>query len=195
MKKFVLLTALLSVCLSVAPAVAQGYNHVEIGAFADYFNLSRTTPNRNYVGVGGRVGFNVHPSVQIEAEMSYDFGRNFTTVFSDGINTQFVTSSVRPLHALFGPKFQTGGGAFRAFGTFKVGLVNFNTSHESVPAGFVSGLGAITSGDTRTAIYPGLGLEGFWGPIGLRVDGGDEIYFDHGAQHNLKVTFGPAIRF
>src|SRR5439155_22711305 len=34
-------------------------NHVEIGTFADYFRLSRTTPNINFVGVGGRAGFNV----------------------------------------------------------------------------------------------------------------------------------------
>jgi hypothetical protein len=55
---------------------------------------------------------------------------------------------------------------------------------------FVGGLGSVTE-----AIYPGLGVEGFWGPFGLRLDGGDEIYFDHGARNNLKVTFGPVIRF
>jgi hypothetical protein len=38
-------------------------------------------------------------------------------------------------------------------------------------------------------------VQGFWGPFGLRVDGGDEIYFDGGARHNLKVTFGPVLRF
>jgi hypothetical protein len=45
------------------------------GAFADYFNLSRTSPHINYVGVGARTGFNVNPDVQIEAEMGYDFDR------------------------------------------------------------------------------------------------------------------------
>jgi len=29
----------------------------------------------------------------------------------------------------------------------------------------------------------------------LRLDGGDEIYFDDGARHNLKVGFGPVFRF
>jgi hypothetical protein len=182
----------LGLCCSAA--VAQS-DHVEVGAFADYFNLSRTSPHINYTGLGGRVGFNVNPAVQIEAEMSYDFERNFTSVFSDGINTQFVRSRVRPLHGLFGPKFQTGGGPFRAFATFKVGFVNFSTSNDNVPGGFVGSLGGVTSGDTRTAIYPGVGVEGFWGPFGLRLDGGDEIYFDHGARHNVKVSFGPAIRF
>jgi hypothetical protein len=199
MRKLALIAAALTLCFSAAPVIAQDiaqdYDHVEIGAFADYFDLSRTTPNINYAGLGGRVGFNVRPSVQIEAEMSYDFERNFTSVFSDGLDTQFVRSHVRPLHGLFGPKFQTGSGPFRAFGTFKVGFVNFSTSNESVPAGFVGGLGAVTSGNTRAAIYPGVGVEGFWGPFGLRADVGDEIYFDHGAQHNVKVTLGPALRF
>ena len=39
-------------CL-VVPLVAQ--DHVEIGAFADYLNFSRTTPHINFVGVGGRL--------------------------------------------------------------------------------------------------------------------------------------------
>jgi len=174
--------------------MAQG-DHIEIGAFADYFNLNRTTPNINYVGLGGRVGFNVRPTVQIEAEMSYDFERNFTSVFSDGINTQFVRSHVRPIHAFFGPKFMTSGGPFRAFATFKVGFVSFTTSNDNVPAGFVGGLDSITDGNTRPALLPGLGVEGFWGPFGLRLDGGDEIYFDHGTRNNVKVSFGPAVRF
>jgi hypothetical protein len=56
-------------------------------------------------------------------------------------------------------------------------------------------LGAITTGETKVALYPGGGIEGFWGPFGLRLEGGDEIYFDNGTRNNLKVTFGPAFRF
>ena len=189
----------LAFCLCIPSLMAQKKSdhsdHVEVGVFADYFNLSRTTPNINFLGLGARAGFNVHRNVQIEAEMGYDFERNFTTVFSDGITSQFVRSSVRPLHGLFGPKFQTGGGHLRAFGTFKVGFVNFSTSHQSVPAGFQGALGGVTSGNTRSAIYPGGGVEGFWGPFGLRIDAGDEIYFDNGTRNNLKVTFGPVFRF
>jgi len=195
MRNLVLLAVAVCVCFTVIPVVAQDYDHVEIGVFANYLDLSRTTPNINYAGLGGRVGFNVRPSVQIEAEMSYNFERDFTSVFSNGIETQFVRSHVRPLDGLFGPKFQTGSGPFRAFATFKVGFLNFSTSNESVAEGFVGGLGAVTSGNTSAAIYPGVGVEGFWGPFGLRADAGDEIYFDHGAQHNVKVTFGPVLRF
>ena len=180
---------------TLAQSSSYSENHVEVGVFADYFRLSQTDPNINFVGVGGRLGFSLHPNVQLEAEMSYDFRRNFTNTFSNGITTQFVRTGVRPLTALFGPKFQTGSGPFRAFVTGKVGFINFDTSNQSAPAGFTNSLGAVTSGDTRFALYPGGGVEGFWGPFGLRLEAGDEIYFDNGGQNNLKVTFGPTFRF
>jgi len=176
------------------PSVAAAQDHGEVGVFVNYFRLDRTTPDINFIGVGGRVAFNVRPTVALEAEMAYDFERNFTSVFSNGISTQFVDTSTRPLHALFGPKFQTTG-PLRIFATGKVGFINFSTSHESVPAGFEGALGGVTSGDTRFALYPAGGVEGFWGPFGLRLEVGDEIYFDDGARNNLRVTFGPQIRF
>ena len=45
------------------------------------------------------------------------------------------------------------------------------------------------------AVYPGGGVEGFFGPVGLRLEVGDDIYFDNGARNNIRVTFGPTIRF
>ena len=60
------------------PAALMAQDHVEVGAFADYFRLSQVNPNINFVGVGGRAAFNVHPNVQIEAEatetLSFPFG-------------------------------------------------------------------------------------------------------------------------
>jgi hypothetical protein len=127
--------------------------------------------------------------------MAYDFKRNFTTTFNNGVTTQFVTVRTRPLTGLFGPKFSTGGGPVRLFATGKVGFVNFSTSTQNAPNGFNNAINGITSGDTRFALYPGGGIEAFWGPIGLRADVGDEIYFDNGAHNNLRVTFGPHFRF
>src|SRR5207247_3245910 len=40
-------------------------------------------------------------------------------------STGFSRTGIRILHGLFGPKFQTGGEAIRAFGTIKGGFVNF----------------------------------------------------------------------
>lgn len=197
MKRFALF-AVLGFCLAVPSFVmAQStYDHGEVGVFADYLRLGQPNPAINFVGLGGRVGFNVHRNIALEAEMSYDFKRNFTSTFNNGFSSQLVTTRVRPLTALFGPKFQAGtSGPFRAFVTGKVGFVNFSATNQNAPSGFVSSVNGITDGNTRFALYPGGGIEAFLGPIGLRLEVGDEIYFLNGAQNNLKVTFGPHFRF
>jgi hypothetical protein len=182
--------------LFAAPALlAQEHSdHVEVGVFADYFRLSDTSPFRNFVGLGGRAAFNLHPSVQLEAEMAYDFKRNYTRTFTDGVNTELVNTSFRTLHGFFGPKFQTGSGPFRIFVTGKVGFDNFSISNSNATAGFTSAVG-LTNGTTRFAVYPGGGIEAFAGPIGVRAEIGDDIYFDNGAHNNLRVTLGPQFRF
>lgn len=196
--KYLVLVLVLAICVIPAQfAAAQSLkeDHVEIGVFADYFRLARPNPDINYSGLGARIGFNVHPNVQLEAEMAYDFERNYTSTWSNGISTQFVRSGTHVIHGLFGPKFQAGTGAFRAFVTGKVGLISFTTNNQNVPSGFQTGLGAIGDGNARFAAYPGGGIEGFFGPIGLRLEAGDDIYFDRGVRNNLKVTFGPTFRF
>ena len=195
MKRFICLAILSSAMALPSVLMAQSYDHGEVGAFVDYMNFGRTDPHINFVGVGGRAAFNVHPNVQIEAEMSYDFKRGFANTFSNGVTTELVTSRVRPLTGLFGPRFMTGSGPFRAYATGKVGFVNFSVTNQNATAGFVGALGAVNNGDTKFALYPGAGLEGFWGPIGMRAEVGDEIYFDNGARNNLKVTVGPVFRF
>ena len=187
---------LLALCMAAPSLMAQnGEDHIQVGVFADYFNLSRTSPHINFVGVGGRAGFNVRSNVQIEAEMAYDFKRNFTTTFSDGVTTQLVSTRLRTLHALFGPKIETSGGPVRFFATFKAGLINFSVSDQNAASGFKSAIDDVTTGNTSAAILPGVGLEGFLGPFGLRADVGDEIYFKNGTHNNITVTFGPTIRF
>lgn len=185
-------------CLLAAPSLfAQAVkgDHFEAGIFADYFGLQRTTPNINFIGLGGRAAFNLRPNWQLEGEMNYDFKRNFTSTFSDGINSQLVSTRLRNLHALFGPKYDFGSGAVRLFVTGKVGFVNFGVSDQNAAAGFRGSLDSVTTGNTRPAFYPGLGVEGFAGPFGVRLDAGDEVYFDNGTRHNIRVTFGPQIRF
>ncbi len=182
--------------LVAAPVVmAQEHSdHIEVGAFAEYLRFDQTTPTSNFVGLGGRAAVNLNSNVQLEAEMGYDFKRNFTNTFSDGVTTQFVNSNFRTLHGYFGPKFQTGSGPFRFFLTGKVGFENFTVNNQNPPAGFQSAIG-LDNGMTAFAVYPGAGIEAFAGPIGLRLEAGDDIYFDHGAHNNLRVSFGPQFRF
>lgn len=177
-------------------------NHGEVGAYADYFRFSPTNSSANFVGVGGRLSLNVRANLAFEGEMNYDFARNFTTTHqstnSGGVTTTFTKTSVRPLTGLFGPKLQLGTtGPFRAFVTGKMGFINFSTSNRSSNptstfAGSVTGVGG---GGTHLAFYPGAGVEAFLGPVGFRLDVGDEIYLNNGTYNNLRVTFGPHIRF
>ena len=195
MKRYLALM-IASLFFAAAPMLmAQEHSdHVEVGAFADYFRLSNASPARNFVGLGGRVAFAARPSVQLEAEMAYDFKRNYTNTFTNGVSTQIVNASFRTLHGFFGPKFQTGSGAFRLFVTGKVGFDNFTINNQDAPSGFVNTVG-LTNGSTFFAVYPGGGFEAFAGVIGIRAEVGDDIYFNNGAHNNLRVTFGPQLRF
>lgn len=55
-------------------------------------------------------------------------------------------------------------------------------------------LGLRTS-NVNAALYPAAGISATIGPLGLRLEAGDEIYFNSGARHNLRITFGPILRF
>src|SRR5258708_39534075 len=193
MNRFFGFGILILLCAAPAGWAQERSDHIEVGVFAEYFRLSNTQPQENFVGLGGRAAFNVHPSIQLEAEMAYDFKRNFTQTFTNGVSDELVTSHVRTLHGFFGPKFQTGGGAVRIFVTGKVGFDNFSVTNDNATTGFKSVVG-LDAGTTRFAVYPGGGIEVFGGPIGLRAEIGDDIYFWNGAHNNLRVTFGPQFR-
>ncbi len=174
-------------------------NHAEIGVYGDYFRFAPTSAyHANFLGVGGRVGFNMNPYVALEAEMNYDFAQDFTTSTTNGTTTTIVTTSVRPLTGLFGPKLQFGGGGpFRVFATGKIGFMDFSTSNSGVVSGsqFTGAVAGVGNPGTHLAFYPGGGIEGFAGPIGIRAEAGDEIYLNGGTYNNLRITFGPTIRF
>lgn len=186
---------IMSLFFAAPMVLAQDHSdHVEVGAFADYFRLSDASPTRNFVGLGGRVAFAIRPSVQLEAEMAYDFKRSYSNTFTNGVTTELVNTQFRTLHGFFGPKLQTGSGPFRLFITGKVGFDNFSINNQNATTGFVNTVG-LTNGTTSFAVYPGGGFEAFAGPIGIRAEIGDDIYFNGGAHNNLRVTFGPQLRF
>ena len=115
----------LAVALSVTPLlVAQDHDHGEAGVFADYFRLQAAP--RDLFGVGGRLSFNVHNNVQLEAEMAYDFERGFAEGFNNGSGTASLQqSNLRVLHGMFGPKLRVGEEgpfAIHAFVTVKGGF-------------------------------------------------------------------------
>jgi hypothetical protein len=173
------------------------YNHGSVGIFADYMRFSPGARTTNFVGFGARAGFHASQHVAFEGEMNYDFERNFTSICNNcvGASTSFTTTRLRPLTALFGPKFETPG-PFKFFVTGKLGVINFTTTGAAVTPGTVgNAISGVGGGGTHFAMYPGAGFEGFWGAFGLRLEAGDEIYLNNGTFNNLRVTFGPQIRF
>jgi hypothetical protein len=204
---FFLFLMMVGLLFAVLPSVrAQDKeNHVEIGIFGDYFRLGETrgpslsgTGATSFGGVGARLSINASRRWQIEPEMNYDFAESFSERFTgpSGTVVGFSTSRLRILHGMIGPKFQTGGGAFRAFVTVKGGGDDFMFSSAPVTfSTFASSVSGLRTSNVVGVVYPGGGIEAYLGPIGLRIDVGDEIYFQSGAHNNLRVTFGPSIRF
>ena len=176
--------------------LASAQDHVQVGAYADYFRLSQTSTN--LVGLGGRAAFKVLPYVMLEGEMSYDFQQAFSEGFTNpaGGTVTFQNSNLKVLHGLVGPKITGGHGRIHPFLTVKGGFINFTLDPRPASfAGFKSSVDNLRANNVSGVIYPGAGLEGHLGPIGLRLDAGDEIIFAGGARHNLRVAFGPFIRF
>jgi hypothetical protein len=175
---------------------AQEFDHVELGAYADYFRSNQT--GTNMAGLGGRAGFPLLSHLKMEGEMSYDFNQVFNEGFTStsGGTVAFRNTGTRTLHGLFGPKLEVGHSRVRPFLEVKGGFVNYQ--FDSRPAGlntFVSSVENLRSQNMNGVVMPGGGIEGRLGPVGLRLDVGDEMYFNHGTHHNLKVMFGPFLRF
>ena len=171
-------------------------DHVNLGVFGNYVRLS--DDDLNLAGVGARVSVNVLPMVQLEAESSYEFDQAFATGFvnSSSGSASIGRTNVRMLDGLFGPKLMTNRGPVRLFVTAKGGFDNFNISNSPATFGTVGNTFAGLRGSNIYGVfYPGGGAEAFFGPIGLRVDVGDEIYFQNGGHNNLRISFGPTIRF
>ena len=187
---------LILLAVGLAPGLFAQDAAPEVGVYADYTRLSQT--KTNFAGLGVRLGLPVFSHVKFEGEMSYDFNQVFTENFTD-TSTGSVTiqrSNLRLLHGLFGPKVELGHSSLHPFVTLKGGFLN--TRFDSRPATigtFFSSVDNLRSSAVMGVLYPGGGLEGRLGPLGLRLDVGDTIYFNGGAHHNLRVAFGPYIHF
>jgi len=194
MKRIVLFLLLAASLVSLAP-LASAQDHFQVGAYADYFRISQT--DTNMAGLGGRAAFKVFSHVMLEGEMNYDFEQAFTErCISAGCTIAVANSNLKVLHGLVGPKIIGGHGRFRPFLTVKGGVINFRLDPRPASFGtFTSSVDNLRSNNVSGVVYPGAGFETHLGPVGLRLEAGDEIYFADGTHHNARVTFGPFIRF
>jgi hypothetical protein len=195
MRKVAHIFIALLLCGSSSCLFAQ--KRVEAGVFLDYLSISQT--NTNNFGLGGRFGYRIHHNVMLEGELAYDYGINFDEAYrniSNGDITAIGRTSIGVTHGLFGPMLQPARGSFRPFVTLKGGFVDFRLSPSLLPLSNVtSPVLGIRNSNLNFAIYPGVGVEASLGPVGLRFELGDEIYFNGGGHNNLRITFGPILRF
>jgi len=175
--------------------LARAQDHFQVGAYGDYFQITQT--NTDLAGLGGRAAVKILPHVMLEGEMSYDFEQAFTErCLSSGCTVTVANSNLKVLHGLAGPKIIGGHGRIRPFLMVKGGFINFRLDPKPASFGsFTSSVDNLRSNNVSGTLYPGAGLEGHIGPVGLRLEAGDEIYFAGGTHHNPRVAFGPFIRF
>lgn len=186
----------LLVFLTLLAPVASAQKRIEAGIFLDSLSISQT--NTNNFGLGARFGYRVHHDVLFEGELAYDYGINFDEAYrniTNGNVSAIERTSVGVTHGLFGPKLQPSGG-FRPFATLKAGFVDFRLAPGLLPySNIVSPILGLRTSDLNFALYPAGGFEAALGPVGLRLEFGDEVYFNSGAHNNLRITFGPIVRF
>lgn len=170
---------------------------VEIGIYLDSLSISQTSTNN--LGIGARFGYRVHHNVMLEAELAYDYGLNFDEAYRDvstGNLAAIERTSVGVTHGLIGPMLQPANGHFRPFVTLKAGFIDFRLSPSLLPySSIASSIFGLRTSNLNAALYPGTGIEATLGPVGLRLEAGDELYFNRGTHHNLRITFGPILRF
>jgi hypothetical protein len=183
-------------CALLGSSQLFGQKRVEAGVFVDYLGISQTKTS-NY-GLGARFGYRVHHDVMLEGEAAYDYGLNFDEAYVNVVSGNLVAierTSIGVTQGLVGPKLQAPG-RFRPFATFKAGFTDFRLSPGLLPySNIVSTVLGLRTSNVSPAIYPGTGIEAAIGPVGLRFEMGDEVYFNSGAHNNLRITFGPILRF
>src|SRR5579859_2254973 len=179
--------------LLACPGSLLAQQRVEVGVFLDSLSISQT--NTDNFGVGARAGYRIRRTVMVEGELAYDYGLNFDEVYRDVSNgdvTAIQKTSIGVTEGFLGPTLRPARGHFRPFVTLKGGFVDFRLSPSLLPYSNVAStvLGLRTS-SLNAAIYPAVGGEASLGPVGLRLEFGDAIYFNDGAHNNLRITFGP----
>jgi hypothetical protein len=183
------------ILLLVPSSFAQ--KRMEVGAFLDYLSISQTGTSN--FGLGGRFGYRAHRHMMIEGELAYDYGINFDETFLNIVNGNIAAierTSIGVTHGLIGPMLEPAHGGLRPFITFKGGFMDFRLSPSLLPqSSLVSTIFGLRTSSLSAAIYPAGGVEATLGPVGLRLEAGDEIYFNNGSHNNLRVTFGPIVRF
>lgn len=187
--------AVLLLCGSSSTLYAQG--RVEAGLLVEYLSISQT--NTSNVGLGGRLGFRIHRNLMMEGEVAYGYGVNFQEAYrniTNGDISAIERTTIGVTDGLFGPMLQPAHGHLRPLVTLKGGFIDFRLSPSLIPySSLASTVIGIRTSSLNATLYPGAGAEAILGPVGLRLEFGDAIYFNDGPHNNLRISFGPILRF
>jgi hypothetical protein len=169
--------------------------HIELGGFGSFNHFDLPPFANDAVGVGGRLDIGLWHYLALEGEGSYDFKHPTVQIVSTGVGFNVTQFRLGVVHANGGFKIQTKGGSYFLF--LKGGILNFYPDiRTSTLVGTIQGTVPRSGTSFSEAVfYPGAGIGFHAGILGIRVDAGDEIYWDQGTHHNLRITFGPTLRF
>ena len=189
--RYAIIFALLTCLVSAAAAQETkptGF-HGDTGLYGEYFRFQGL--QTDMAGVGGRLSLNVFSTrYEDEAEFGFLGNRGLSKNISAG------NSNIRVLHGLFGPKLDLNHGKVRPFVTAKGGFFNTEINGGAPQPAFASQINSIRRNNINAAFYPGGGVEASLGErFSLRMDVGDEMVFNDKVNHNLRLTFGPRLRF
>lgn len=195
-----LLTLLLLMVCFVPVALSQEDNkRVQMGILGEYVHLGQT--DTNFWGIGGRLSFQAYKQVHLEGEAFYDFEQpyleNFTNTTGGNSVNNFIIS-MRLAHGEFGPRVDIGHHKIQPFVELKGGFMDFRLDPQPPFLPFptyVSSINGLRMNNINAVLFPGGGLQVHVGPISVRVDVGDEMYFNRGAHNNIRLAFGPVFRF
>ena len=166
--------------------------HGEIGVFGEVLRLQRVPVTLG--GIGGRFSFELYNPIALEAETSFTFPRSSPELFSN-VTSQFTAESSARTAVILGGGTLRSCGDVSGFVTVKGGITFIAISDVTASAGFVGALDPLRSSSWHRTLYGGGGIQFNLKNLALRLETGDLIYFSDGANHNLRVTFGPLLRF
>jgi hypothetical protein len=165
----------------------------EIGVFGEVFRFQRVPVSLG--GIGARYSVEAYNTLALEAEASFTFPRTSAELFTNGTMTVKRSSSQRSSIILAGAAIKSCGRVV-FYGTLKGGVIFTGISKSQAPAGFnSSSLDPLRVASWHGSLYSAGGAEFVIGAVSFRAEAGDLMYFNNGANHNLRITFGPNLRF
>ena len=159
MKRLIFLLVLSCGLALPSALMAQDSDHVEVGSLRRLFESSvpRVLTSTSSASAGAPRSTYI-PTFSSKPKCPTTSSATSPASFRTVSRRSLCKHDLRPLTALFGPKFQTSSGPFRAYVTGKLGFVNFSVTDQNAPAGFVGALGGFRPGTPVSPCIPAAEL-------------------------------------